>query len=81
MSDYDREAECRRAIARLAGRPVSPVTWRKDGLPPVGAEIFFAGAHIMGVGRVDSETPPMPPGMWWCPASEARKALGLEEPT
>ena len=80
MSDYDREDECRRAMLKLAGVPVAPVTWHKDGHPPQGAEIVFASAHTMGMGRVDRDTPPMPPGMWWCLASEARKALGLEEP-
>ena len=56
-------------------------TWHKDGNPPQGAEIVFASAHTMGMGLIDADTPPMPPGMWWCYATEARKALGLEEVT
>ncbi|MFA5526192.1 MAG: hypothetical protein WC992_05145 [Acholeplasmataceae bacterium] len=51
--------------------------WRRDGNPPVGAEIVFASAHTMGMGVIDADTPPMPPGMWWCHAGEARRALGL----
>jgi hypothetical protein len=55
------------------------VVWHKDSRPPMGAEIVFASAHTMGMGVIDEDTPPMPPGMWWCYASEARRALGLQE--
>jgi len=41
-------------MLKLAGVPVAPVTWHKDGHPPQGAEIVFASAHTMGMGVIDA---------------------------
>lgn len=62
----------------MSKRNPYPVEWNKDGKPPCGVEIVYASAHMLGMGVIDEDTPPMPPGMWWCRADEARLALGLE---